>query len=104
MWSLAHNVPDESHLDTQYFIDIHKYNCPFCNRRHVSYTIVLRFVFDWTDSKPCYVYVVRCDSCGKKSMHLSYQEIPTYHLAQGRMRFSEEVTDIDDKLFYSVPT
>ena len=30
---------DHSHLDTQYFIDRYVFNCPFCNRRNVSYWV-----------------------------------------------------------------
>ncbi|PIR96541.1 MAG: hypothetical protein COT92_00495 [Candidatus Doudnabacteria bacterium CG10_big_fil_rev_8_21_14_0_10_42_18] len=30
---------DLSHLDQKYFIDPHKYNCPFCKRNHVSYSL-----------------------------------------------------------------
>lgn len=39
-------MPDQSHLDLKYFIDDEIYNCAFCNRRHVSYTVESVFSFD----------------------------------------------------------
>ncbi|MCK5768175.1 MAG: hypothetical protein KAH35_07380 [Candidatus Atribacteria bacterium] len=68
---------DDSYLDSKYFIDEYVYNCPFCNRRNVSYFVSnVRNEFDWTPEKKCYVYFVVCDSCGKESMHLSFEKIP----------------------------
>ena len=60
-------MPDQSHLDHRYFVDSKIYNCPFCNRRHVAYSIVSHVEFDWTDEKRCQVFFVRCHSCEKKS-------------------------------------
>jgi hypothetical protein len=96
-------MPDDSHLDYQYFIDVYKYNCPFCNRRHVSYRVDAKMEFDWTVSKKCYIYVVRCDSCENLSMHLSYEDIALAYLA-GAKRFYMETTDLDNKFFFSVPS
>ena len=42
---------DDSHLNSKYFINEHVYNCPFCNRRNVSYHIKERNDFDWSDKK-----------------------------------------------------
>lgn len=39
---------DQSHLDLKYFIDPHIYNCPYCNRRHVSYSISHVSYFHWS--------------------------------------------------------
>ena len=101
-------MPDQSHLDECYFVDQHVYNCPFCNRRHVSYSITNYTSFDWTDSKKCYVYFVRCHSCGNESMHLSYTNIGTEYIPQGntprwRLTFPKNGRP-DDLFFYSVPT
>jgi len=95
-------VPDDSHLDAQYFIDKDVYNCPFCNRRHVSYKIKWTQDFDWTDSKKCRAIFVQCESCEKQSMHLTFADISVYYSAYQEHRFKTE--DIDVAIFYSVPS
>lgn len=106
-------MPDQSHLDAQYFVDDHVYNCPFCNRRHVAYHIYDYASFDWTDKKKCTCIFVACDSCGRKSMHLSYSPPKLQHLGNyggnNRYRFSEQDKAapprvLDDAFFFSVPT
>ncbi len=95
---------DQSHLDNKYFIDNYVYNCPFCKRNHVRYILKSSHVFDWTNSKKCYVFFVICQSCLKKSLHLSYENIPTEHNG-GQFQFCDlEGCDLDQKFFYSVPT
>ena len=97
---------DESFLDNKYFIDRYIYNCPFCNRRHVSYRIRNTAQFDWTGAKKCFIYIAECDSCRKESMHLSFTDLkvgpisPNYR--EG-FRF-EKNQEFDDLFFYSVPT
>ena len=99
---------DQSYLDDKYFIDNLIYNCPFCNRRHVSYHVTSKRRFDWTTKKICYVYFVKCHSCENISMHLSYQDLDIYQLGQSDwFRFSAQpdvVEKLDEKFFYSVPT
>jgi len=92
-------MSDDSHLDAKYFIDANIYNCPFCNRRHVTYDLFDTSSFAWSKEKTCHVYIVRCRSCEEKSMHLSYEDltVPQYR------RFRENI-DLDSKIFYSVPT
>ena len=68
-------MPDQSHLDQRYFIDQHIYNCPFCNRRHVSYVIRRQYAFGWNENKKCFVYFVQCRSCDNVSMHLTYEGV-----------------------------
>jgi hypothetical protein len=100
-------MADESHLDLQYFIDNHKYNCPFCNRRHVAYHVFNdRRQFDWSEGKPCYVYFVRCDSCLAVSMHLTFQDLDTYEAGDSTIRRfkAKAAEDLDSKFFYSVPS
>ncbi len=60
--------------------------------------------FDWTDQKACFAFFVTCDSCGKKSMHLSYENFsePTTN-SVSRIKFRSDI-DIDSEIFYSVPT
>lgn len=106
-------MPDHSHLDNRYFVDMTVYNCPFCNRRHVSYSVFQSVKFDWTDKKRCFGYFVQCDSCGKQSMHLTFKELDTQYIGQvngtHRWRFAfEKGVDagrtLDETFFYSVPT
>jgi len=95
-------MSDQSNLDRKYFIDRSVYNCPFCNRNNVVYKIVHIFNFDWSDTKKCYVTLVKCTSCKKESMHLSYEDITEY-TTTGTYIFLPEL-DIDSKIFHSVPT
>jgi len=97
-------MPDQSYLDLKYFIDPYVYNCPYCNRRNVSYTLRATRKFDWTDQKTCYVYFVVCNSCQKESMHLSYEKIyEDSPYTPSKVRFCADI-DLDSKIFYSVPT
>lgn len=99
---------DESFLDTKYFIDDDVYNCPFCNRRHVSYVVSEHWSFDWTREKKCYGYCVRCLSCNCESMHLSFAEIKVKNIVVRAdilgQRFAGKHGELDDLFFYSVPT
>ncbi len=94
-------MSDQSHLDRKYFIDTDVYNCPFCNRNNVAYSITDTRCFNWSNSKQCYVIFVECASCEKRSMHLSYSEIFYY---SGRGYYFTDDIDVDSYIFYSVPT
>lgn len=97
-------MQDQSELDKKYFIDETVYNCPFCNRRNVVYIIEDWFKFSWSASKACLVYLVKCSSCEKVSMHLSYNQILNLKTYYGnKHRFQRDI-DIDSNIFYSVPT
>lgn len=98
-------MPDQSYLDERYFVDGHVYNCPFCNRRHVSYFVCGSHTFDWTHDKKCHVYFVSCNSCQNESMHLSYRELVLEEIGYANLyRFGSLGRPIDDYFFYSVPT
>ncbi len=106
-------MPDQSHLDSRYFVDATVYNCPFCNRRHVRYFVYDHEQFDWTDKKPCYCFFVRCGSCGKSSMHLTFQSLKVTQEGDldeeefYRFSFEKDVDEgeaLDRAFFYSVPT
>ena len=97
-------MQDESYLDKKYFIDSKIYNCPFCNRRHVSFTLKYVRSFNWSENKTCYVYFVECNSCRNESMHLSYTNIYEFSSYTHTYHFKSEVKDIDSHIFYSVPT
>ena len=95
-------MEDFSYLDKKYFIDPYVYNCPFCNRRNVYYSITHTYEFNWKRDRKCYVTLVRCSSCKYVSMHMSFQDIVSYD-SLNKLRFRKEV-DIDSAIFYSVPT
>lgn len=106
-------MSDQSHLDGRYFVDALVYNCPFCNRRHVTYRTFDFVRFDWTDKKICTAFFVACGSCSKKSMHLTFEDLKFEHMGtvknENLYRFNtEKGEDIGAKLdrafFYSVPT
>jgi len=97
-------MQDQSDLDKKYFIDETVYNCPFCNRRNVVYTVEDCFQFDWSENKPCFVYLVECSSCHKVSMHLTYSSIIVESTSMyAHEKFRSDI-DIDSHIFYSVPT
>ncbi len=93
-------MPDQSELDKKYFIDEYVYNCPFCNRKNVTYCIEHLYRFDWSDSEDCWVYFVNCGSCSKKSIHLSHEQIH----GDSPIRPYFKGSDIDSGIFYSHPT
>jgi len=95
---------DSSHLDKKYFIDPYVYNCPFCKRGNVSYKIDEHFEFDWTENKKCYSYLIKCQSCGCTSLHLSFKEIRNRDYHGYCENIFEESMDIDSKIFYSRPS
>ena len=99
-------MQDQSHLDKKYFINTDVYNCPFCNRNNVTYTVSRHFEFDWKSTKRCHGYLVECSSCGNTSMHLSFDAFHEYKSHEGYqfLQFTEGTDDIDAKIFYSVPT
>lgn len=94
-------MEDHSHLDSKYFIDSTIYNCPFCNRRHVSYKNLGSQQFNWSKEKICYVWRLECNSCKKVSLHLTFNHLQesTYPAP----KFMSNI-DLDRAFFYSVPT
>ena len=96
---------DLSHLDKKYFIDSHKHNCPFCKRNHVTYDLEHTEIFDWGENKKCYVYFVTCNSCSKRSIHLSFNEIRQREKYSPYRPINDFLdTDIDGQLFFSQPS
>lgn len=98
-------MSDKSYLDRKYFIDRTVYNCPFCNRNNVEYSLKDLLEFNWTNEKACFLYTAECSSCRKKSMHLSYEQFTTEgeHGIRYPFHFKDD-KEIDDRIFYSVPT
>lgn len=100
---------DLSHLDRKYFIDAHKYSCPFCRRNHVTYKLVNHFSFNWGEKKICHGYLIKCnsDGCEKTSMHLSFKELRDSDTDYSPPHFYDlfrQNIDIDASLFFSQPT
>ena len=96
-------MDDQSYLDKKYFIDDKVYNCPFCKRNNVAFRILRNYIFDWNNNKKCNVIFVKCESCEKESLHLSYDENICLHDYSGHLFFNTDI-DIDSKIFYSKPT
>jgi hypothetical protein len=101
-------MPDHSDLDTKYFVDDKVYNCPFCNRRHVTYSLTNVVVFDWSERKECKAFFVKCGSCSNRSMHLSFDGVSYERNSSSGLIFSALAgrdlnATLDDALFYSVP-
>lgn len=94
-------MSDDSHLDQKYFIDDSIWNYPFCNRRHVAYTVHGVSCFNWSTTKECYIWCVKCNRCNNKSMHLTYENVhsPIHNYAH-----LSSTMDLDSVFFYSVPT
>lgn len=100
---------DQSELDSKYFIDEYVYNCPFCNRRNVRYTVPTAGSFDWSNDRDCYYFVARCSSCEKRSIHLSFEDMAEYSGSGYRLYPPEggegtPVKTIDELIIYSRPT
>ncbi|MTI49674.1 MAG: hypothetical protein FH761_17730 [Firmicutes bacterium] len=49
---------DNSKLDNQYFIDKEVFNCPFCNRNNVKYTIDNYFKYNFSNNKEVTVFLL----------------------------------------------
>ena len=98
-----HSLVDLSNLDKKYFINNLVYNCPYCKRNNVKYSLEEVFEFNWTDDKEAYGYLVVCSSCGNKSLHLSHKDIASYSKAHEKSFFYSGI-DIDTKIFYSRPS
>ena len=94
-------MSDQSHLDSKYFLGVDTYNCPYCNRRHVTYTNLGFTKFDWSNKKTCFIWRVQCGSCHKVSMHLTFQDLQNEKWSS--YRFNTNV-ELDQAFFYSVPT
>jgi len=64
---------DYSQKDSKYFTSGRTYNCPFCKRGSVAFTIEDKGNFSTSRQKNVYYYIIRCKEleCNKKSFHLS---------------------------------
>ncbi len=97
-------MADLSHLDKKYFIDNKTFNCSFCNRRNVIYSIKEIFNFDWSETKTVYGFIAKCSSCHKESMHLASDQLCDWNQLEQKYYVRYSKSDIDDVVFYSVPS
>lgn len=96
---------DMSRLDKQYFYDKSTYNCPFCNRKHIAYSVAEHARFDWSDDKPCYLMVAQCDYCQKRSLHLSYTKfVGIYEYTNNAYVSLKDHYNLDNHIFFSAPS
>jgi len=102
---------DQSHLDRKYFIDKEKYNCPFCNRKSITYSVTEKFRFNWSNDRTVFGYLVVCggDSCKQTSFHLSDHDIclndeKFYYTMQDKAVLYASKMDLDTFFFYHQPT
>lgn len=64
-------MSDHSEFENKYFIDGQRYNCPYCNVRGAKYSKEAVTRYDKDDNNRVYVYIISCDLCEKRSIHLS---------------------------------
>ena len=112
-----------SEIETKYFIDSSKYNCPFCETRSVGYKVVGAVNFDEKINKTMQAIFVQCYQCDKMSLHLSKKNLvyigidknfmvlsqSTYYVASreryvGDIEMLGDVGDIDDQVVMHIPT
>ena len=100
---------NQSDLDSRYFIDRSIYNCPFCKRNHVKYQVIGTQSFDWTTNKQCRLFIVQCQSCEKRSIHLTYEKVDKVRVVNIGSTFSVASVEmdgrnLDDLFFFQQPT
>lgn len=102
---------DQSYLDRKYFIDQYKYNCPFCNRKSVTYSVRTKFNFNWSNERLVYGYLVKCggDTCLQTSLHFSDYNIEIYNNRYSSIEIHDETISLSNKelnelFFYHQPT
>src|SRR5678810_583593 len=104
---------DLSHLDSKYFLDGRRYNCPFCNRRSVAFSVTDQKRFHWSPDRTVFVYLVTCDeaACKKISMHLSdfyFEYTSAYGFTRRPTNLADTVEynaeNLDAYFFYHHPT
>lgn len=91
---------DKSELDNKFFIDDRVYNCPFCKRRNVKYSLSSATEFDWSHDKKAYIYITKCSDCGNRGMHLSFERLVGY-LQDNEFNID---TELDEQFITHRPT
>jgi len=105
-------VADQSELDRRYFVTGDTYNCPYCNRHSVTFSVERIEAFDWTNSKTALAVYVKCggEKCGKVSLHLTFEtglvafvETP-WGSQKHRWHQKANIDKLDAYFFYHQPT
>lgn len=103
-------MPDLSYKDTKYFVTPKTYNCPYCNRRSIGFSVTQKTTFDWSEDRWVAIYIVKCDDCNKESAHFSDYNFDTTYASSGFSRpDDEEIEELDEDnldnyFFYHQPT
>lgn len=98
---------DQSALDRKYFLTSDTYNCPFCRRGSVHFTIISRMVFHWTRERGVLAIYVRCSSCDGISFHLSNNlDLIVESQYQGKLSIRPKFIndDMDSHFFFHQPS
>jgi len=105
---------DQSELDKKYFLDEDKYNCPFCNRRSIVYSVIESIRFDWSNDREVWGYLVKCGGCSQVSFHLSNYYFDQVRRLAKPFKFSPDLKDegvedyepqdLDNYFFYHQPS
>ena len=86
---------DHSEKDNLYFIDQDIYNCPFCQRRNVKYSVTDTTWYHTGTENIMHVYQVKCSDCDGNSLHFTLDNLfPTgYNGTYSRFRYSGQLDD-----------
>lgn len=97
---------NSDNIDDRYFVDEDTFNCAFCKRNNIPYSITAWNRFDWANDKKAQLFLAKCSACEKTSLHLTFcAGLVEYHANNmGRIELDDDAELIDDKLIYSQPT
>lgn len=90
---------DRSYRDRKYFIDRNVFNCPFCKRNNVKYSIADQGNYDYDLDHKMYYYIVKCSDCDKKSFHLTKYHLAPYKTLRAEYpnTFPEPLEELNDE-------
>lgn len=66
---------DRSEKDSLYFIDSKVYNCPFCKRGNVRYTLTGKTMYEDEHGERINVYQIKCSDCNGHSLHFTKMDL-----------------------------
>lgn len=76
---------NNSDLNNKYFIDDKAFNCPFCGLRNATYTILAILEHDISTTKKGKIIFVKCNRCGKISVHFAPYDVLTSEWKTGKI-------------------
>ena len=121
---------NNSDLNNKYFIDDKAFNCPFCGLRNTTYTILAIMQYNISITKVGKIIFVRCNRCGKISVHFAPYDINTTQWAHNNVGVQQFIAgsgvmgnsahisfrnsqsnnddpfdiDLDSKIYHSIPS